>query len=386
MKKDQKRKDVIQSYAMTVAKYHYHAWEKRVMYGLVDFMQQIVEGKKLSDDFTIAKTVFGDREFKLSLSFFVPNTEMFAGEVEKGYPNLKNALKSLQKKIFEYNHNGEWASLSIIANPRIKKDGCVTFIMAKEMIEAFLCFKEILTGKIQYKRYQLHTAMELKSIYSMRFYEIMSGNTEPITWSIENLKDRFGITDRYNDIKDFKKRVIRPAKAELDKKSPYSFDYKFEKLNQAHPRKVTHITLIPVYISENRDKDLETKRINSKYKVNTNILDKLPVIVKDYLTRNFGFSVTELRNNSNLIENALKTQNIADFSDELANIKARALTENVKNPKGYVINALKLMVKQSEDTNKEKDTTIRTSKRGEKNKTYTPEELAAALEKSNIEK
>ena len=40
-------KDVIQSYLMTVSKYNFSVYEKRIVYRLVEAMQCEIEGKKL---------------------------------------------------------------------------------------------------------------------------------------------------------------------------------------------------------------------------------------------------------------------------------------------------------------------------------------------------
>lgn len=51
----------------------------------------------------------------------------------------------------------------------------------------------------------------------------------PLTETIEQLKDRFQLGDKYKLVADFLRRVIEPTKKELDAKNPYTFTYKMNK-------------------------------------------------------------------------------------------------------------------------------------------------------------
>jgi plasmid replication initiation protein len=42
-----------------------------------------------------------------------------------------------------------------------------------------------------FSRYDLEIAFKLESTYSMRFYELLAGQKEPIAYSIENLRKEF---------------------------------------------------------------------------------------------------------------------------------------------------------------------------------------------------
>ena len=72
-----------------------------------------------------------------------------------------------------------------------------------------------------YRKYELQTAMNFNSIYAMRFYELFSGQKDPITYSIPYLKERFKIENKYNSKngkKDFLTKVVDVAQKELDEK------------------------------------------------------------------------------------------------------------------------------------------------------------------------
>ena len=39
-----------------------------------------------------------------------------------------------------------------------------------------------------YRKYELKTTLQFKSVYSMRFYELLSGQTNPLDYSLEELR------------------------------------------------------------------------------------------------------------------------------------------------------------------------------------------------------
>lgn len=60
--------------------------------------------------------------------------------------------------------------------------------------------------------------MKFKSVYAMRFYELMSGQTQPLFVSLEGsdgLRERFCLQGKYERVNDFKRYVIDAAKKNL---------------------------------------------------------------------------------------------------------------------------------------------------------------------------
>jgi len=127
--------------------------------------------------------------------------------------------------------------------------------------------------------------MQFESVYAMRFYELMSNQKTPLTYSIEDLKGMFQISDKYRKINDFIKRVIDPAKNELDRCSPYTFDYKMNKTG----RSFTSVTLYPKFQPQFRDELLETKNLQKQISLSWD----LPKNVVDYLKHNFEFTTEQ---------------------------------------------------------------------------------------------
>jgi len=317
-----KNKDVIQSYIITTAKYDYNVYEKRIIYRLVEMVQHTLEGKKLDRGFSIQKTLYNDRIITMPISAFL------AGEHDENYTRVKEALRRLRNKTFEYENGGKWKLIGIIEKPNFDVSGVAQFELQPEVYEAILDFSK------GYRKYELKTAMQFESVYAMRFYEIMSGQKKSIEYKIETLKDMFGIAEKYKRVNDFFRYVIDVAKKELDKKSPYTFDYEVKKLGRSYHS----ILFLPKYQPQFRDRDLERKDLQKQVSVGW-ILERNE---RDYLKQSFDFTNEEIKQNLEVFEQASKR---LDFITFMSQVKPRANRAN--NPKGYLINAIKKELNKS---------------------------------------
>lgn len=313
-----RNKDVIQSYIMTTARYDFSADEKRILLKLVETWQHILEGQKLSG--RVEKTLFGDYSLEFPISYFVPDNQT-------NYERIKKAFRALNEKKFEYEDDKIWEIIRIIEKPKIEKREKIHFDLNAKIVECFLNFTK------GYRRFELEVSLSFSSVYAMRLYELLSGQTNPLSYTIEDLKVMFQIPDKYKETKDFIKRVIEPAKKELDEKSPYTFTYNINKKGRSYHS----ITFFPVYQPCFRNEDLETKDLQKKVSISA-ILDRNE---KDYLIKNFEFELSELKQNYKLFLQAKESPEF-HLINFVSAIKARAL--RAKNPKGYIINAIKKQI------------------------------------------
>lgn len=317
-----KNKDVLQSYILTTAKYDFSVYEKRILYRIVEMNQHLLEGKGLTAKYEIESNLFGDKTITMPVACFL------SGEDDKNYNRIKKAFMDLQKKILLYEDSKTWASLSIIANPVISKySDTVTFNVNHLIYDAFLNFSK------GFRKYELKTAMEFESVYSMRFYELMSGQKSPIEYGVDKLKEMFKIEAKYERVNDFFRKVIEPAKKELDEKSPYSFDY----IPQKTGRKITSIMFIPRYQTKLRDKNLETKDLQKKVSLSWD----LPRELVSYLKHNFEFTTDGIKNNIEVLKEANESFDIIAI---LGGMKAKIIGSN--NPQGYIIGIIKKLISQ----------------------------------------
>lgn len=310
-------KDVIQSYLLTSAKYDYSVYEKRILYRLVELCQPQIEGQKLDHRFKINKDLFNGYWVKIPISSFLKD------ENDKNHHLVKQALRDLRDKTFEYEDSKRWELISIIESPAIEKyHDFVEFRVHPKIYHAILDFSK------GFRKFELVTAMSFESTYAMRFYELFSEKKTPITYSIDKLKIMFKIEGKYKLTADFFRRVIDPAKKELDKNSPYSFEYKPIK----EGRKITSIKFYPVYIPENRDGEVEERQLKKKISPSWE-LDRMVI---NYLKENYIFDTKEIINNMELF---VKAQNKFDLMLFLSQMRVKC--KNKANPKGYLINAIK---------------------------------------------
>lgn len=312
---------------MTTAKYDFNVYEKRIIYRLIESIQYCLEGKKLNSNISIKELPSKDRIVTMPISAFL------ADEKDENYSRVKTALTRLRNKTFEFDNGKVWKLIGIIEKPNFEYAGIAQFELQPEIYNALLDFSK------GYRKYELKTAMQFESVYSMRFYELLSGQTQPIEYKIETLKNMFGLEDKYKLNADFFRSVINIAKKELDKCSPYTFDYIPKKKGRAYHS----ILFIPKFQPQFRDVELERKELSKR----SNISWYLTRNERNYLIQNLGFTEKGVKNNAVLIEKvkAVKQKQRINFIDFLSTIKDRALRGNVNNIQGYVISALKSEVK-----------------------------------------
>ncbi|MFV0212841.1 replication initiation protein [Empedobacter falsenii] len=321
-------KEVIQSYILTTAKYDYSVYEKRILYRIIEQLQSLIEGKELNKNYSMKEFSYDDMKL---FKFTFPFSAFKKSEEDKNHAQIKKALLSLEKKGFEYEDSETWETINILYLPKVfKNKEYIGFTLREEIIQAFLDFSK------GYKKYELKTAMEFESTFSMRFYELLSNQKTPINYSIDSLKKMFQIENKYKLTADFFRYVIEPAKKELDKCSPYTFHY--EKIKTG--RKITGIRFIPIHQPQFEDAEIKKQRLNKQMSNRWFI----PKNIEDYLKYNFDFSDKELKNNLNLFENLynnLSEEHLLDFLTEL-----REPSVYADNRKGFIIGALKKRMEQ----------------------------------------
>lgn len=308
----------IQSYIFTTAKYDFNAYEKRIMYRLVELAQDEIKGIMIRDNMhKIEPTLFG-REITM------PVADILRNEKDQNYTIAKKAFRSLAQKGVEYEDDKFWQYTAIISNPKIDKiKGSVVFTVLDDIWRCLLDFTK------GYRKYELITAMQFKSVYSMRMYELMSGQKRPLEFTFEDLKQRFGVKDKYKLVGHFKTRVLDIAKKELDECSPYSFNY----IEIKEGRKVVGFKFFPTFHPDKQDPDLYEREKRSKLTARAQISRE----ALDYLRYSFEFKAAEInKNKKTIIEGE---QKIPDFIGFLSSLVGPSRT--AKNRIGYVINAIK---------------------------------------------
>ena len=319
-------RQVVQSYIATTAMYDFNVYEKRVMYNLVRLAQSQIEGVVLTDNLhKICHDMKGYVHVTLPLSDFLADDE------DKNHRRVKDALKSLHRKTFEYLDDDVWECISIIALPKIALHSRqVSFIVDSRVWDVLLDFSR------GFSRYDIEVAFRLESCYSMRFYELMACQKEPITYSIDALRRIFKLEDKYAFTKDFIKRVVESSKIELDQKSPVSFTYAPVK----DGKRITQLIFFPVRFNAQDSSDDDHRMILRKYGSSA-----VHTADERRFLEEIGFNESGINNNLSLF---MESQRNLDIIYELALIKGKCRTK--KNPCGWCIRTLtgKLADKKSQ--------------------------------------
>ncbi len=108
-------KDLIQSYILTTARYNFSAYEKRVLYRIIEMLQAEIKGLKLNYKYTIQETIMKDRDFILPVSCFLKD------ENDKNYNEIRKALRALNRKTIEYEDDKTWELFNLIERPKFYK-------------------------------------------------------------------------------------------------------------------------------------------------------------------------------------------------------------------------------------------------------------------------
>lgn len=338
-------RDIYTSYLFTMAKYDFSIYEKRIVYRLIDLAQAELEGLLLKDNLRSIHKRERARTITMPIAYILKD------EKDENYTIAKQAFRSLSCKGLEYEDENFWAFINIIAAPRFdKKVGCATFDVYDEIWQCLLNFTK------GYRKYELNTIMSFNSVYTMRMYELISGQKTPLTFingTFESLCDRFKLPKTMRRPQIFEEKVLNKAKKELDARAPYSFVYRRETIpwRGRIGQKIIGYTFYPVEIPANRDPKLEEARLAAKV---GNIAGPNGMLNHTVVTmlEHLGFTREEINRNKTLFINSQRTFTPDGLIDLLGSIRNNAfrgkkLRPEVQNLKGYIINGLKNAMKES---------------------------------------
>lgn len=349
-------KEVLQSYIITTAKYDFSIYEKRILYRQIEIEQELLNGMKIRPGVKIETNLWKDKRYTIPVNWLLPN-----GEQDKNHYQVKKAFNSLMKKIINYEDEDRIVGFPLIMNFEVDKKGeTVTWQAYSMVVDAIVNFAK------GFRKYELKTAIEFNSVYSMRFYELLSGQERPITFTIDNLKAMFMLEDKYSLVAMFIKKVIDVAKKELDEKSPYSFEYKINKQG----KKFHSITFYPTFKPEHRDEVLEARELQKQISLQWDLTRET---VK-YLKEVHLFDEKEIKQHIELFKEANNKFDLLIFLAE-----KRRYLETAKNPKGYIISCIKKAVK---DFKEEKNVLTENTSEVSSVKEKTPTDLLGGLAKT----
>jgi len=341
-------RSVVESYIFATGHQDLSIYSERLLMLLVRAAQCQVNGLNFRDGSSIAQVnigPLGDAVVEIEAR------ELLTGDKNNNYTQAKNAVLELMKKPISHERpaikNGkpvmdeagnpvyEFEAHNLLNDVYInKKPGVIIVNVNKTTWEAILDFSK------GFRRYDLQVAMQFSRTCSLRMFKLISNQKYPLSFSIQELREQWGLTNKYKSTKDFIKYTIDSAKEELDKSSPWTFDYIPRYSNTAEENKgrvgrksITGITFYPKHVVKfERTSTVMTMLSPSA------ILGK---VITDRLVKTLGFSMAEIKANLTLFDTANKAFDLEGFLIQIGPKANRAI-----NPQGYVINAIKIHLKE----------------------------------------
>ena len=343
-----------QSYMITSAKFKYTLAEERIKNAIIDNLWELtgtgeISGKKLSNCLFKLHKGYGSNIYEVAIPI-APILEVMKKEEtdeNKNYQYIIDAAESMMTKIFSVrNEKGDYWGAPLISNVHSDRgSGILHFWIADWVVTALLDLRK------GYTQFELDKMQSLRSPYSMRMYEMISNcKKNELTFLPKQLREWFGLEETaYPREFDFEKRVLKPAKKELDKTCPWSFDYVAEKpLNKnGNPIKnkpVRKYHIFPKYIAKNdNNKDKERRKAVAKLPA-TGRFGALRQELQDYLLKNLGWSQKSIQANVQTLAEAQEL--LPDILSDLSYMSAMARKSAADRPVGYVIQSLKNKIEE----------------------------------------
>ena len=325
-------KEVVESYIFSTVRHDFGIYSERLLLRLVELAQREIRGLDFKGGTSIGKVEIGEWG---DAEVVIPVKDILSGDDDKNYSKAKAAVRNLMGRFLEYEDDQKYRATQILNEVDVDKvAGKMIVRVNRNVWRAMLDFSK------GFRKYELETAVKLRGKYSLRIYKLVSKQRDPITYSITDLRMMWGLTEKYKKVDDFIKNTVVAAKEELDRVSPYSFDYILNSAKSADVNKgrkgrpsITSVTFYPIHRLANESTDAVRKQVD-------------PSMMLDYelyqmLKNKFDFDAQGIRANITLFDTAQRECEILDFLESIAPAALRAA-----NIQGYVIAAVRKHLKE----------------------------------------
>lgn len=207
------------------------------------------------------------------------------------YSSVPKITKSLMKKVFEIKEGNKTVQLSWLSSVEYESgSGKVILCFDPKLKPYLLKLSKFFTS------YKLGNILQLKSKYSIRFYEILKSNQfkKILIFDLKELKKILGIQSEYPRYYDFKIRILEQAKKELCSETDIGFDYEEIRENRK-------IKAIKFYIFNNSAQTNNKIEISANYN-SKNELEKLKEEMETIIKQEV---------NINILKNTIKKNSLS---------------------------------------------------------------------------
>lgn len=346
-------KEIIESYIFSSSSRRFSVYSERLLMRLVEAAQRQVEGLNFRDGEDIGQVSIGPLgEARLE----IPISNLL-GTGNTNYSKAKESIIELMRSPYfierpkmragkpVLDENG--AQQYELIGSQILNDCQVNVVPGMAQITVNEnTWKAILDFSKGFRRFDLNAAMKLTRVSATRMFRLLSNLSDPVTYSIEDLRSLLGYDEidpstgtfaHYPETKEFIRKVIDSAKEEMDEKCPWSFSYVKNKaagasVNQGRrgPKTVTSITFYP----ERRVGKMSTQTLVRMAGISVKSL--IGQEAYDMLVNKFLFTPQGLKANVMTFEAVSKCG--MDLPEFLVRIAPNAL--RASNIPGYVIRSI----------------------------------------------
>ena len=310
--------NIKESYVMAISKAHLTTYEARLLLMAINAGQSLLKGRTLSHEHGVLQHSYN------MVELVVPIKDI---TTDKGhhYEYVIKAAEGLSHKVFTWRDDtpgsrGHWVTCSwVLRAEHLPKSGSVKMILDKRFFDALYNFT------FGHCSFDMERALQFKSAATARLYPLINTQKHPMSYDIEKLKDMLGVADKYQRGNDFIKRIIEPAKREMDATQGNTFTY--TTLRGAN-NKITHITITTLWRATDTEK-------NASYTAIKGWLGRDLMLL---LLQHCGFTSMQLSRNRKTLE---KFAALPMHMELLDDILRRCKRKRPANPQGYIINAIK---------------------------------------------
>lgn len=190
---------------------------------------------------------------------------------------ITSLLSNLRKRpIYFKDKKDRWAEYGFINGFKYDDDNDSFIIESSEEVQSLL----ISYLKDGYTPINMEVWLSLKSSYAQRLYDLLrlwSGSKRVINYNLQELKELLMLENKYPQYAEFKRRVLEPAKKELNSTGMFKITYEEIKVG----KKVESINFIVedldkrIYFSNKKPDEKIIKLESEEYKVSKEIKEEV---------------------------------------------------------------------------------------------------------------
>ena len=205
--------NIKQSLVLTELAYSSNIYMQRIITHIIKANQYLIQGEIIGgkDVKKFDKTFFSSRIFRLSIEDI---------DINKNYTRVYDAFEELSRQRITFTSGKKVLKTSFITSILYDKGtGEIQFSMNADVYELFTNFVK------GFRESDIEVCQKLNSPYAIRMYQYISQQSKSFEKTYEDFYTWWGLDKKNYTPSSFKTRILNKVKAELDDKSPYTFDY-----------------------------------------------------------------------------------------------------------------------------------------------------------------